>query len=717
MALIVLTGFSWALQTQLEACGPGFTEAVFRDIHRPDTSWAEAVRGHVGILRPGLPTGHLVIAYRHLAGLPVEVETWDPIPAKPPATDPEPYRSMEKRWQDVVSTALGSADAKPLDTGRTTDTYQWFSNVGDHAIALALATWKDRCRDHGPTDPLVRSWLKAQDQVFRSTPKEPRIPDPVSSPEWLRRDRDYQRAAAFFYADRWDEARAAFTAVSKDLHSPWRAWGGFLVARCWMRQASLGPEKEAPARWREARSQLDALLKDQAFSAVHADAQDYLEFTRYQLEPGALYAEALEGLVARQSGPGWLEQHKQSLQRLGRDHPSAKIPAMSPSAEDLRAWLDVMRSTRPSVQVVEDRWTATHGLPWLVAGLAVLPSNHRLLPELEAVAERVPPSHAAGASLRWHRVREALAMAPPADVPSRAQAALKEPWPAWAENALRAEGRAHAQTAGQWAGWAGSKVVGLSDMDTEGSWVLPEGTAKRYGQDPILFDPEAAGCLNACFPLQTWLTLLEGPGLTAPLKQDLAQAAWVRAVLLGDWKAEQRARAQVQPSLRPLLPADLPTLDPGVREFRLVQVFMANPGLSPLVQEGLGRSNYGWVPTTETVDFGTNWWCLPASEPGSPKYGTPAFLTQEERHAAEAEWTRLRRFPSARHWFGKTVTAYAEAHPKDPAVPQALHRFVRITRNASCYDKDLSALGQQAFRLLHRHYPDDPWTRKTPVYY
>ena len=614
---------------------------------------------------------------------------------------------------------FGDEAGPALDLERTTATYQWFPNVSDHAIQVALDTLHDRGRVHGTSSPEVLAWAKAQDQVFRSTPKEPRIPDSVASPEWLSKDRDYQRAAALFYSDRWDEARVAFTAISRDSHSPWRAWGGFLVARCWMRQASLGPDAESPGWWMQARTQLESLLKDPAFSVVREAAEDYLQFVRYRLEPEVLRGEALEGLAADRSGPNWLEQLKQSTRRIGSGIVVGSPPRLSARAEDLQAWLEVMESEKPSVEVVAGRWKTARSLPWLVAGLAVLPPGHELRPGLEEAAAKVPRSHPVWISLNWHRTRAGLDAASPQEIPGLIPAALKESWPPWAENVIRAQGWPHALTVEQWAEWAPSRVVAVkNDYYSPGDRLdLPEGTARRYGKDPLLLDPGVVEVLNTRFPLKAWMRLAQSPGLPTPLRRDVAQAAWVRAVLLGDWDVERALRSQADPALGPQIPANPAALDPSIREFRFVQILMANPGLSPLVHEGLGRSNYGWVPLNEAVSFGTNWWCLSPPKEGTLQPAAPSFLTQSDLEASESEWARLRRYASARHWFGRTVTAYAEAHPDDPAVPEALHRFVRITRNAECSDKDLSVLSRQAFRILHRRYPDSSWAKKTPVHY
>jgi len=719
LALLVVIGLIWLMQPPVQACGPGFVEAVFKDVQKPDTSWSQAVRGDLGILRPGLPVDHLVIAYRHLAGLPVDAGVWDPPTGEVVPRPSGTYEPMSRKWQALVVRALGAKVAKPLDMERTTGNYEWFANVSDHAFEVALDTWKSRSQAHGEKNADVLEWLQAQDQVFRSNPGAPRIPEPVSSPEWLCKDRAYQRAAALFYADRWDEAREAFRVVSKDSNSPWRAWGAFLVARCWIRQASLGPEDQAGFNWAEAKRELESVLRNPGFSPVHEAARDYLEYSRYRLEPEALRAESLEGLVAPTSGPANLEQLIQADRRM-RSMTGAKVPArLSPAAEDLQAWLGVMKDRNPSKELIAAKWKSSRNLPWLLAALAVLPTKDPLHKELAEETSRLPKSNPAGISLRWHMIRSSLESAAPAEVLHLVTAALQQPWPAWAENALRREGRAHAPTLQAWSSLLGSRIVRLAEYggDWGGADELPEATAKRYGRNPLLLDPIVTEQLNFQLPLHLWEALLASPNLPPALKMDLAHSAWTRAVLLQNWDSESRLRAYLDPQVQATIPKDLRALDPVVREFRIVQVLMAFPGLSPLAEGGMGRANDGWAPLSEAVSFGTNWWYLQPKKVRNPVAEVPAFLGPTDVSTCESEWSKLRTFPSSRHWFGRVVTGYAETHRDDPTVPQSLHRFVRITRNAEGHDKALSELSKRAFRILHKHYPDSRWAQKTPVHY
>lgn len=699
---------------RLRACGPGSTSAVFTDVLTPDTAWAQAVRGDVGILRPGLPLDHLVVAYRHLSGLPVPAADWDPAAPPPaPASGAAP-KPPDQRWQELTAARLGPPGQR-LTTYRTTDSYEGFTNVSEHAFETALATWEARLKAHGTEEGALLDWLRAQDGVFRSQPKDLRLPEPVVTPQWLKWDRDYQRAAAWFYADRWEEARSAFRAIAKDPASPWRPWAGFLEARCWMRQASLGPETEAPRAWAEAKKVLETRIPDPAFAAVKEDAEAYLGYVRFRVEPGALEAEALAGLAAPEGGPGLVEQLRQAQRRRG-----AQAPTLTVAAADLSAWLEVMRDAKATPGAVLPHLEGTPSLPWLVAALAVLPMEDARRPALEGKIARAQGHATAQATLRWFHTLLEVQQAKGAEAVVRVEAALRQAWPAWAENRLRAEGRLQATTMEAWARLGGSRVVGLTEDYSERTsplGELPPATAARYGAQPHLMDPTVTEAINRYLPLARLEGLAKTEGWAPALRWDVAHMAWVRALLLEDWAAEGRLRPLLDPEVRGRIPGDLTQGDPERRRFRIVRLLMAHPGLTSELEGGMGRSNEGWAPIPVAVDFGTNWWCLNRGRGGPVSVVAPVWLTAEDRRQREAEGERLKAFPSARHWFGEVVTAYAASHPQDPEVPETLHRFVRITRNAACADAALSALSKQAFRTLHGSYPRSPWAAKTPVHY
>jgi hypothetical protein len=106
---------------------------------------------------------------------------------------------------------------------------------------VATETLRNRAASHGHDHNDVLDWLAAQDTVFNNCVNGSHLPNELGTErsEWLRKDRDYQIAAALFYSLRLDEARARFAAIAADVNSPWQETADYLVGRTLVRQASL----------------------------------------------------------------------------------------------------------------------------------------------------------------------------------------------------------------------------------------------------------------------------------------------------------------------------------------------------------------------------------------------------------------------------------------------------------------------------------------------
>lgn len=89
------------------------------------------------------------------------------------------------------------------------------------------------------------NWIKAQDQVFENCANGKQTPDDAvpGSPDWLQKDRAYQKTAAEFYSLDCDAAKTHFAEIAADSESPWRETADYLVARTVLRQASLTKDK------------------------------------------------------------------------------------------------------------------------------------------------------------------------------------------------------------------------------------------------------------------------------------------------------------------------------------------------------------------------------------------------------------------------------------------------------------------------------------------
>ena len=135
----------------------------------------------------------------------------------------------------------------------------------------------------------------------------------------------------------------------------------------------------------------------------------------------------------------------------------------------------------------------------------------------------------------------------------------------------------------------------------------------------------------------------------------------------------------------------------------------------------------GYVRYTEELTkidpYRDNWWCSASainaqynSILGKPDDTGAPFLSAADREQAAAEWKKLKSVATGPNWLGAQTLAFAQAHPQDPRVPEALYLVVRATRYG-CTDKETGDFSHRAFDLLHRRYPNSEWAKKTPYWF
>ena len=251
------------------------------------------------------------------------------------------------------------------------------------------------------------------------------------------------------------------------------------------------------------------------------------------------------------------------------------------------------------------------------------------------------------------------------------------------------------------------------------------------------FDIDAARILNEKMPLSVLQQAAESKVLPEHLRRDVAQAAWLRSVLLD----EPDIARQLVPTLKTLIPELAPSLDDyqsaladEASKFSAIYVWLRTPGLQPIVTPGVGRR----TPLNEQDSLRDNWWCSAAFKPETApldqgedettqgnlalaaniKGGvqSPAFLSAAQKANARAEHARLETLGAAPNYLCRQVIQWVGRHPDDPRAPEALHLAVRTTR-FGCTDKDTGKWSKAAFDVLHKSYPNSPWAKKTPYWF
>lgn len=305
IAFISLIALLIHSQTAARACGPSYLQPIFVFDTSPDLPFQEFVSGKIGIVKPTFGRKTLLIAYRYLNGGSFNSEEQQQLVAalkgKPPV--PEDDEAL-KAWIALRKQVTPQEELPDIYTERKTpfEGYDYFPNCAPNAFEVATATLQDRVTSYGADDGNVREWIHGQDQVFQNcsggTATIPTAMGPESS-SWLRKDRDYQIAAAFFYSLQFDDALTRFQKIAGDGESVWQATADYLVARTLVRKASLTDDTTKKAAiYADAETQLLRLING---SNQFRDAsRKLLGLVKYRVHPEERVMELAE-TVARPS--------------------------------------------------------------------------------------------------------------------------------------------------------------------------------------------------------------------------------------------------------------------------------------------------------------------------------------------------------------------------------------------------------------------------------
>ena len=116
-----------------------------------------------------------------------------------------------------------------------------------------------------------------------------------NAPAWLKADRAYQIAAAYFY--RLDYARAGelFAQIGRDASSPWQKTARYLVARCAVHAAIAD---KTPKLIADARQAIDAVATDPELGEYRADAPKLASLLAFATRPQERALELEQALLA-----------------------------------------------------------------------------------------------------------------------------------------------------------------------------------------------------------------------------------------------------------------------------------------------------------------------------------------------------------------------------------------------------------------------------------
>jgi hypothetical protein len=231
----------------VNACGPSYLQPIFEYSNAPENPWTDFASGKLGIIKPTHRKIVLTAAFRHLKGGTFSqdeqkalIDVWQ-ANFNNKDFDGNDVTEAVKSWLKQRASVIKNEEKLPKIYAEREyqDGYDYFPNCTKNAFEVAKETLSSRSSNE---EKDVQEWIRGQDAVFGNCLEGAELPKTLyeTSPKWLLKDRDYQIAAAQFYAMKYQEARESFDRISQDSDSPWKETADYLVARTLIRQASVG---------------------------------------------------------------------------------------------------------------------------------------------------------------------------------------------------------------------------------------------------------------------------------------------------------------------------------------------------------------------------------------------------------------------------------------------------------------------------------------------
>lgn len=363
---------------------------------------------------------------------------------------------------------------------------------------------------------------------------------------------------------------------------------------------------------------------------------------------------------------------------------------------------------------------------WLVSSLVKIKADHPALCEILRAAVKLDTDSRAYRSAAFHRFRLLMQRREQDRVRRELDEVLKgaaTKWPRSSLNLLLGARLKLAADFDEFLRFSARTPAGIGTSEAEGLGHDSKRNQPRFHLD-------SAWVFNNYLSARGLLNAVNRHSLPDPLNVKVALAGWVRAVMLDEESIALELAAWLErrmPELREAWRSYQSEKTPASRKFAAVFLILKAPGLRPWIEPGLGRED----PVTQLNIFRDNWWCptqhwlyldrnelrdpLQSLYPGG-RAAAPEFLSKAEVEQASKERERLDGMNTAPNYLCREVVQWVRRNPSDARGAEALHLAVNSTRRG-CGIEETGRFSREAFRLLHRLYPDGPWAKKTKYWY
>ncbi|MGR8998133.1 MAG: hypothetical protein ACU88J_03685 [Gammaproteobacteria bacterium] len=739
--------------TRAIACGPSFPVPIFTFSIRPE-NFADFAEGKIGIIQPDWHRSMLLVAYRELNDLPFSdneqkdlVSNWQAEYEMIDANEASKNAAIENWLAERNKVLTEEPEPKIYALRKSENGYDYFLNCTAGAFENAGKTLAERITDYKINDD-VKDWVRAQDDVFANCSETRTMPAEASadSPIWLKNDRDYQIAAAQFYAMHYDEAKDRFVKIAQNSASEWNQLAAYLLARVAVRQASTFAGEDAgqaQALYKQAIEQINAVLANGQLSSYHPAAMRLLNFVNFRLHPEQLHDSLAKKLLAKEANADFFQDLTDYRRLLDKaevedQHASAEVKALYEQfrqTSDLTDWIFTLQSSAPDVFAhAFERWQTTKNDAWLVASLIKAPAGSPEADALISASQAINRDSAAFLTANYHAVRLQMAQGQ-ADAARKTLDAIltadKLTLSKSTSSQLYSQRMLLAQNVDEFVKYAQRRAAVFAYSGS--NYELIDAAKPAEGEDynrnerewlqRTMFDADAAYTLNLHTPLSLLKKIAPHPDLPDYLKRRVVMSVWTRAVLLGDDQTALEFVPHVVrylPELKDFMSQYGKAKDKQGRAFEAVWLMLKNPGMRPLVEQGQGRLS----AFNEIDNFRDNWWCDADFDPRFfnnqgievANFPAPAFFTQAEIAEAATENAKIAALTGGANFLATQTVQWAKQQPNEKRLPEALHMAVKATRYG-CQNCATGKASKAAFNVLTKRFKTTEWKKKTPYWF
>ncbi len=724
------------------SCGPFFLEARFTEVASD-----EIIRGNVGVIHASYKSYYLVPAYRYLEGLGMSPKEQQAMLSGDGGEADSGGENWFNKWAALRNTIIKTG--KPLQER----SYYWdgihryevkeghdaYLNCHADAFQSAFNTLNDRIQKFGKDSAEVAEWTRGQDTVFSNCSRGHHIPGPADKGmnKLIQYDRDYQVAAAHFYAGDFIQAGELFGKIAQERSSPWSGLANYLAARAFVREATVNAESRTVNIKAMARAEaiLQSIVKDKTLAQYHAPAMDLFGYAKAMSNPVDYIHEIALSLTQKEPGKDIFKYWREFSYMLRKA--DAKTRDTAKGKDDITDWVLTVQDQGPqSLEHALGKWRATSKVSWLVAAISKIGLEHPDMPSLMSAAGKIKSGSPAYPAAQYHVIRLLVESGKSNDTRKKLDSLYANKKTGFSPadgNLLGALRFRISHDMEEFVKYAQRTPVCIGDNMQGCTESRQSEDASKYAKRKYV-DEDGATVINEYMPLALLRKLSENKALAEETRRDVAAAVFARAVIIGnDTVANDTVPllSRFYPEAKKLLSDLAAAKSDEERHFLSAYLMLQYPAMKPYVTSNIGRD----LPDNKIDNYRRNWWCSlkkgrapleyspvdPGVRSGTKPSGKrknryPLFLKKDDIEQTERELKDLMKTASGPVYLIDAVVKWATTNSGDPRIPHALHLAVRSSRYG-CTDQDTTGYSKQAFKLLHGRYPNNKWAKQTPYYY